>query len=182
MAEVAALSILLVCLFIWPWLKRQVSPINLAEPQSRHLSADLPYPRDAVWQAMFAHTRFRGRIEHIGMARAGDVIDFETIVGTGSCSQITRITARVLELEHGRRYRIEVLTQDGEPFIGGEGCWNAYELEDTAVGTRLTETLHVRPRNALERYFMRKALETDMAKIKARLEEADAGVAVRATA
>lgn len=176
MLEIVA--VIAVCVAILWALEQYCLPGTPRAPLTRDVTAELPYSRAAVWHAIFAHTRFLGPIGHIDQARAGDLIAFETIAGVGRWAEITRMRALVHACTPGRHVRLELVEQDGQPFVGGSGNWNSYTLDETATGTRLTISLHVTPRSMLEQFLIGKALEIDMRKIKARIEEPEPDGAV----
>jgi hypothetical protein len=144
-------------------------------PMTAQASDDLPYPRAHVWQAYWAHTRFHGPVHYIDEARAGDVVDMEQVVSDGPRSEISRTRVRIDAIEPGHSVRLSPLSQDGAPYPGGAGCWEALTFEAVdAVTTRVTSTLHATRRVPLQRLMMRQAIQIDLRKLRQRLEDGGA--------
>jgi uncharacterized protein YndB with AHSA1/START domain len=160
---IAGLGILLLLPFV-----TAVSRVEM-RPLTERVTIDVAAPREMVWRAVWSETRFLGPIQHIDDAQAGDVLDYEQIALEGRLAAITRIEARILELEPARRIKELLLRQDGEPFFGGEGSWDALSLEDAADGTRVTIELHGTRYVPMQRYLMRKALGIEAQKLLRRV-------------
>lgn len=147
---------------VWPY----ITPNRGLRPMTEVLTVDLPYPREDVWRALWAESRFHGWIKSVDAARAGDILDYEAVALDGRWATVTRVEVRVLDIKPGRLFGQELLKQDGKPYLGGEGCWDARLLEDIPGGTRLTVGLHTTRRVPLQRFLMRKALGFGVSRLR----------------